>query len=153
MAKRSHSRAIVRAVPMRASAPVIRVSAPRAPRKKHRRSHVGGAAKLSQKTMMAAAIGGAALGFIDKQFPTLPTIPMIGRAGTIALVAYMLSGRGGIGAIAKDVALAGAAVAGYELGKEGKISGEIMGQGSGGVVDQVSGRGVYGQGGMVSSQV
>jgi hypothetical protein len=157
MAKRSSSRAIVRAVPMRASAPVIRVSAPRAPsRKKHRRSHsVGGSAKVTQKTMMAAAIGGAALGFVDKNFPTLPTIPMLGRAGTIALVAYMLAGRGGLGTIAKDVALAGAAVAGYELGKEGKISGgEIMGvPGAGGVMPQVSGRGVYGQGPMVSSQV
>jgi len=150
MAKRSHSRAIVRAVPMRAPAQVIRVSSPRAPRRKHRRSHsVGGTAKVTQKTMMAAALGGAALGFVDKNFPTLPTIPMIGRAGTIALIAYMLSGKGGIGSIAKDVALAGAAVAGYQLGHDGKVSGEEL---MGGPVPQVSGRGVYG-GGTVTSQV
>jgi len=114
---------------MRAPAPIVIRQTRAAPKKKHRRHHGhGGAQKVTQKTMMAAAIGGAALGFVDKQFPTLPTIPMLGRAGTIALVAYMLSGRGGLGAIAKDVALAGAAVAGYELGKEGKISGaEVMG--------------------------
>lgn len=149
MARSRARTAIVRATPLRtARAQVIRVSAPRAPRKHHRRSHgVGGGAKVTQKTMMAAALGGAALGFIDKNFPTLPTIPMIGRAGSIALIAYMLSGKGGIGAIAKDVALAGAAVAGYQLGHDGKVSGEIMGE----VMPQVSGRGVYG--GAVSSQV
>jgi hypothetical protein len=97
---------------------------------------------------MAAGLGGAVLGFIDKTFTTLPTIPILGRAGTIAMVAYFMSGRGGMGAIARDVALAGAAVAGYELGKEGKISGEVMGA----VSPQVSGRGSL-HGGMVSSQV
>jgi hypothetical protein len=149
MARRSSSRAIVRAVPMRAPSVVVRTVRAPAHRKKHRRSHsVGGSAKVTQKTMMAAALGGAALGFVDKNFPTLPTIPMIGRAGTIALIAYMLSGKGGIGSIAKDVALAGAAVAGYQLGHDGHVSGEIMGA----PVPQVSGgRGVYG--GTVSSQV
>jgi hypothetical protein len=131
MARRSHHKSaprtqIIRARPV---APIIRVSAPRAPahHRKHHRRHSVGAAKVNQKTLMAAAVGGAVLGFVDKSFPTLPTIPILGRAGTIALAAWMLSGRGGIGAIARDVALAAASVAGYELGKEGKVSGEIMG--------------------------
>jgi hypothetical protein len=143
MAKRTSTRtAIVRAIPMRAPAPIIKVSAPRAApsRKKHHRRHRGGGARaVNVKTMMGAAIGGAVMGFVDKSFTNLPTLPVIGRAGTIALAAYMLAskgGGGGIGAIARDVALAAAAVAGYELGKEGKVSGDVMG---GAIASQVSG--------------
>jgi hypothetical protein len=153
MAKRVAARsAIVRAAPMRAPQ-IIRVSAPRATTKKkhHRRRGGSGGHALNQKTLIGAAVGGAALGFIDKQFPTLPTIPMLGRAGTIAVIAYMLAGKGGgtFGGIARDVALAGAAVAGYELGGTGKVSGgdEVMG-----LAPQVSGRG-YVRGGTSASQV
>jgi len=152
MAKRTQSRsstAIVRAYPVRQAAPIIRVSAPRTTKKKHhRRSRVGGGGgTLNQKTMMAAAIGGAVMGFVDKNFPTLPTLPLLGRAGTIALAAYMLSGRGGIGSIARDVALAGAAVAGYELGKTGAVSGDgVMGE----VVPQVHGAGGHRAHGLAS---
>lgn len=75
--------------------------------------------------MMGTAIGGAVLGFIEKQFPTLPTVPLLGRAGTIALGAYFLGKQGsGSSPIFRDVALAGAAIAGYQLGKEGKVSGD-----------------------------
>ena len=78
--------------------------------------------------MIGAAIGGGALGFIEKTFPAIPTVPLLGKAGTIALVGYLCRNMGGvIGSVARDVALAGAAIAGYELGKEGKISGDIMG--------------------------
>lgn len=79
--------------------------------------------------MAATAFGGFALGFVDKNFPTLPTLPIIGRAGTIALAAYALGKWGGmnLGGLVRDVALAGAAVAGYEMGKDGKVSGEVMG--------------------------
>lgn len=72
--------------------------------------------------MTKGAIGGAVLGYIDKNVPQVPTIPMLGRAGSIALGAYMLSG--GKAGMAADVAIAGAVIAGYELGKDGKISGE-----------------------------
>lgn len=86
--------------------------------------------------MLGAGIGGAVLGFIEKSFPTLPTVPIIGRAGTIALGAYFLSRRGGMGGtILRDVALAASAVAGYQLGHTGKISGDVMGD----VAPQVSG--------------
>jgi len=86
---------------------------------------------------MGTAIGGAVLGFIEKQFPTLPTVPLLGRAGTIALGAHFLSkqGRRSSG-IFRDVALAGAAIAGYQLGKEGKVSGEDV---SGELAEQVRG--------------
>ena len=146
MAKRSAataSNAIVRTVAARPPTQIIQVRASRAPtthkKKKGHRRH-GGAAGLTNKTLMGAAIGGAALGFVDKQFPTLPTLPLVGRAGTIALIAWFLSKqRGGIGTIARDVALAGAAVAGYELGKEGKVSGVgyAVPQVSGGIARQI----------------
>ncbi len=86
--------------------------------------------------MLATAFGGFGLGFIDKHFPTLPTLPVIGRAGTIALGAYLVGRFTGmkLGGLTRDVALAGAAVAGYEMGKDGKVSGEVMG-----VPPQVSG--------------
>jgi hypothetical protein len=86
--------------------------------------------------MAATAFGGFALGFIDKNFPTLPTLPVIGRAGTISLAAYLLGKFGGVGlgGIVRDISLAGAAVAGYEMGSTGKVTGEVMG-----VPPQVSG--------------
>lgn len=78
--------------------------------------------------MFSAAIGGAALGFIDKSLPQLPTIPMLGRAGTIALGAYFFSrGKSGSGLI-RDIALAASAVAGYQLGNQGHVSGDIPNQ-------------------------
>jgi hypothetical protein len=132
MAKRST--AIVRTIPVRAPAPVIRIAAPRAPtagktkRRSHRRSSASGG--ITGKTVLSAGIGGAALGFIEKTFPNIPTVPVLGRAGTIALAAYFLSRRGGtgMGGIARDVALAAASIAGYQLGKTGKVSGdEVLG--------------------------
>ncbi len=83
---------------------------------------------MTGKTIIGAAIGGAALGFLEKSFPNLPTVPVLGRAGTIAVGAYFLSRRGGMGGtIMRDVALAGAVLAGYQLGKVGKIEGEYGG--------------------------
>lgn len=138
--RRSGSTAIVRAFPVRPVAPVIRIAAPRAtPQKKthRRRSSVSGA--ITPKTMIGAGIGGAVLGFIEKTFPNLPTVPIIGRAGTIAIGAYFLSRRGGLGGgqIMRDVALAGAVIAGYQIGKTGKVAGEIEGEDVSGIAAQV----------------
>jgi len=142
MAQRTAQRtAIVRAVPVRTAAPIIRVTTPRAAttkkKSKGRRHHAHASAHVNQKTIMAAAIGGAVLGFVDKSFPTLPTLPYIGRAGTIAIAAWALSGRSGIGHIARDVALAAAAVAGYELASTGKVSGGDIAPQVGGLASQV----------------
>jgi hypothetical protein len=136
MAKRKRAAArksgvqIIRAP--RAAAPIIKVSAPRAPaKKKHRRRRSGGhsVGSLNMRTMAGAALGGAVLGFIEKQFPNLPTVPLIGRKGTIALVAYFVARKGGrFGSIARDVGLAAAAIAGNELGSTGKVSGDVAPQ-------------------------
>jgi hypothetical protein len=121
-------------VPARAAAPVIKVSAPRAPSKpkaRRRRSGGGGhhSGGLNGRTMAGAALGGAALGFLEKQFPTLPTIPLIGRKGTIAVIAYFVAKKGGsLAHIARDVGIAAAAISGYELGGTGKISGDVADQ-------------------------
>jgi len=53
----------------------------------------------------------------------LPAIPLVGRKGALAIAAYYYSRHGG-GAIARDVAIAAAALSGYELGKSGTVSGE-----------------------------
>jgi hypothetical protein len=73
------------------------------------------------------ALGGAALGFIEKQWPNAPTVPYIGRAGTIALGCWFFGGKSKPGLL-RDIAIAGAVVAGYELGKFGKISGDVEGE-------------------------
>lgn len=85
--------------------------------------------------MVGSAIGGAALGLIEKLVPDLPTIPIIGRKGTIAIGAYFLHKHGVGGGVLRDVAVAAAVLAGYQLGKEGRIDGDVMGD----LAPQVSG--------------
>jgi hypothetical protein len=104
------------------------VSAPRAPshrkKKGHRRHSNGGS--LNQQTMINHGLGGVVYGFIEKNFgKQLPTLPVVGRAGSIALAAYMLAkGRSSSG-IVGDVARAAAVIAGYQLGTTGSISGPV----------------------------
>jgi hypothetical protein len=79
--------------------------------------------------MLSLAIGGAIYGFIEKSFPGLPTVPLVGRAGTVAIAAYFIGKRGGMGGgIVQDVGKAAAVIAGYQLGSTGKISGNIPSQ-------------------------
>jgi hypothetical protein len=92
---------------------------------------------LTPKHLLGVAIGGAVYGFIEKKWgASMPTIPIIGKAGTITVAAYFLSKRGGMGGgMIRDVAIAGAVVAGYQLGSTGKVSGDIEGE----LADQVHG--------------
>jgi hypothetical protein len=137
MAKKAHRKAstsvqVIRAVPTRAPAPIINIRPPRAaPKKKHhRRRGSAGGGGLTIQHIVAAGIGGFALGFVKKTFPTLPTVPILGRSGTIALGAYLL--RSHVRSpIVRDIALAAAAVAGNELGSTGTISGDVAPQVSG----------------------
>ncbi len=130
------------------SAQIIRYTAPRqvapivirtraAPTKHHKKHrHHGGGAALTQQRLISLALGGAVFGFIEKSFGAqLPTLPVVGRAGTITLAAYYFS-KGKSGGILRDVATAGAVLAGYQIGSTGKISGdEVLGS----IVPQVSG--------------
>lgn len=76
--------------------------------------------------MIGAGIGGYIFGFIETKFPNLPTLPVVGRAGTIAIACHFLRKQGGFGhgTLVRDVGNAAAVIAGYQLGKTGKISGD-----------------------------
>ena len=104
--------------------PVRRRSSSPRRRKRSRRSNyarVGGQSSSYKNRLLGTAIGGLAYGFIEKSFPQLPTIPLLGKSGTVALACYFF---GGSHNIVKDVGIAAAAIAGYSLGKDGKISGD-----------------------------
>lgn len=70
--------------------------------------------------MVQGALGGAGYGLIEKMFPNLPTVPLLGKAGTVALACYFFRPKG----ILADVGFAAAVLAGYQLGKDGRISGD-----------------------------
>jgi hypothetical protein len=133
MAKRTQSRAMaIYSPPARQQAPIIRIAAPRpvatkAPKKGRRRHHSSDSGGMGGgiKTMMGVLGGGAALGFIEQQSwaSAFPQLPLVGRKGAIAIGAYLLAKKGIGGAIMRDIAIAAAAISGYQLGKEGKVSG------------------------------
>lgn len=120
-------------------APIIRVAAPAAPRapiRRHRRrrSHGGGgshAGGLVSNESFQMAIGGAVYGFAVKSgiVAKLPEIPLLGRTGTAAIILDYWSRHGG-GRFARSAAHAAAAIAGYQLGADGKISGDATTPGS-----------------------
>lgn len=118
-------------------APIIRVAAPRAaPIRRHqrrRRSHGGGshAGGLVSNESFQMAIGGAVYGFAVKSgiVAKLPEIPLLGRTGTAAIILDYWSRHGG-GRFARSAAHAAAAIAGYQLGADGKISGDATTPGS-----------------------
>lgn len=137
MAKRKRrvvsSRATVSPRIIKAAAPIIRVSAPRAPAK--RRSPVrrrrrgmtssgGGIGGIISGEAIQMAIGGAMYGYAVKSgiVDKLPAIPVLGRTGTAAILLDYWARHGG-GQLAHRAARAAAAIAGYQLGHEGKISG------------------------------
>jgi hypothetical protein len=134
MAKKRTSTAIttVRATPVRTQTPIIRIATPRPVQaskpkraKSHRRSKGGGGMGYDEKALLMVGAGGAALGFIESTSiaEMLPDIPIVGKKGAITIAAYFL-GRQGIGGdIVKKVAFAGAAICGYQLGKEGEVTG------------------------------
>jgi hypothetical protein len=72
--------------------------------------------------MLGAAIGGLGYGMLEKYMgEQIPSLPLLGKSGTIAAVIYFAGGRNDI---INDIGIAAAAIAGYSLGKEGKITGE-----------------------------
>lgn len=116
-------------------APVIKVSAPRAPATTHKkkgRRRGGAHGAMNQSSMQAHAVGGFVYGIVEKNFGAqIPTLPLIGRAGSIALACYFFGkGKGGL---VRDVGNAAAVIAGYQFGTTGKISGV------GSIAPQVSG--------------
>jgi hypothetical protein len=125
--RRSSTRTQIVRVPSapRVSAPIIQVRAPAAPRHSKKRSsgkrRGSGKSRGGHGELVASAMGGAALGFIERQFPNLPTVPLLGRKGTIALIAHYFRGKF---PMAREISIVAAGLAGYELARDGRISGE-----------------------------
>ena len=86
---------------------------------------MGGGLVSNESIQMA--IGGALYGFAVKSglVAKLPEIPVLGRTGTAAILLDYWSRHGG-GMLAHRAARAAAAIAGYQLGAEGKISGDFV---------------------------
>lgn len=110
-------------------APIVRVTAPRPVRRRRggrRRSGGGriGSGLISNETVQMA-IGGVAYGYAVKLgiVEKLPAIPIIGRTGAAALLLDYASRHGG-GELCRRASRAAAAIAGYQLGHEGKITGD-----------------------------
>lgn len=116
---------------VKAAAPIIRVSAPRAParkrpvRRRRKSGGGGGIGGIVSGEAIQMAIGGALYGYAVKSglVAKLPAIPVLGRTGTAAILLDYWSRHGG-GQIAHRAARAAAAIAGYQLGHEGVISGD-----------------------------
>jgi hypothetical protein len=74
---------------------------------------------------MQLAIGGAVYGYIVKQglVDKLPALPFFGRTGTAAIMLDYWARHGG-GNIVHKASRAAAAIAGYQLGHDGTISGD-----------------------------
>jgi hypothetical protein len=105
--------------PSHAKPIVVRVGGGTTKKKHHGgRRKVGGSVK---NRMMGAAIGGFAVGQIEKMFPNLPTLPVVGKKGAIALGVMFMS-KSTTGIIA-DIGFAAAVMAGYEFATTGKVSG------------------------------
>jgi hypothetical protein len=118
------------AVPSAPSAPAKRrrSSSPRrsAPKKRgRRRASSGGGISLGRggygNQLIGHGLGGFAVGFIEKTFPNLPVLPIVGKKGAIAIAAYFLQGRH---PIIGDIGKSAAAIAGYQLGFSGTITGD-----------------------------
>lgn len=119
------------------SAPqVIQVSSPRrsgggrrkrkAPRRRRGSGKgVGSSGGLNQQTLIGAGIGGFAFGMIIKNFPQLPTVPILGKAGTVALLALFAKGKI---PYSKEIGIAAASIAGYQMGTEGHVLGDVAPQ-------------------------
>lgn len=132
MAKRSYGRSagLVRYVHPKPVMPTIRVAMPRAPSGRLARHVKRGARRITSeasqnKHRFGAIAAGFALGYMQKNGWSLPAIPMLGQAGTLAVAAYF-GGKWMKSRMLSHAATGLAAVAAYELGKDGSIAGYDM---------------------------
>ena len=121
----SAGKGVVVVTPPSASAPVRRRRSSGAITRRSkgtRRRRSSGSSEGSYKNkLMGVGMGGLAYGYLEKSFPQIPTIPFLGKSGTVAVACYFFGAKH---PLIKDVGIAAAAIAGYSLGKEGKVSGE-----------------------------
>lgn len=70
-----------------------------------------------------AIIGAFVLGMLDKSGTKVPTIPLLGRAGTLGVGAYYASKHMHMPML-NHAATGFLCIAAYEMGREGKVSGD-----------------------------
>lgn len=112
-------------------APIVRIAAPRVvkARRRHRRRRASSGGRIGggliSNESVQLAIGGALYGYAVKAgiVAKLPALPLLGRTGTAAIVLDYF-GRHGGGQMCVKAAHAAAAIAGYQLGSEGTITGD-----------------------------
>ncbi len=118
MAKTASRQIIYRPAPA-PKVQVVRVSSPKPAKRAKRRASGGGGGGAP---IHYIAAGGLALGLLEKADLGLPTIPLLGKTGTLALGLYVYS-RMSKSRLARDLASGAAAVAAYQLARDGGISG------------------------------
>ncbi len=102
---------------------VVREQAARVAKRVKGARRGGAAGTTLQSDMRKMAIGGAAVGIVEKFFGSkIPAIPYVGRKGAIALGVYFFKPKAGL---LRDVGLAAAVLSGYQFAKENKIDGEF----------------------------
>lgn len=123
----SAARPIVIQTPAAPPARRRRASKPKRKTSRRRKSSSAGpgSGQLTNQALFNGAIGGFGFGFIEKQFPNLPTLPVVGRAGTIAIAARYL-GKGV--PFAAQIGFAAAVIAGYQMGTQGHVLGDVVPQ-------------------------
>ena len=74
---------------------------------------------------MPVVAGAGVLGFLKKSgiMDQVPSLPVVGRIGAVAIIGHLWHRNGG-GQLARDVSLAAAAIAAYQLTSKGEIDGE-----------------------------
>lgn len=124
MARKTAALTVVRPIPMGGPRSItVKVPRPRAapahkPKRHHRRHHSGGGGFMTQ--VGYPGLAGLVLGYIDKGGIAVPTVPLLGRAGTLALAAWIFRKHH---STLPHMAGGFAAIALYELEREGSISG------------------------------
>jgi hypothetical protein len=124
---------IIRSPAPRAAAPIVVVPSPQrrstggrrrssSKGRRHGRARRFAGSQNTKDVMMKVAIGGAAYALLEKEMPSFPTVPVLGRAGTVALGAYLLGGKKA--GLARDLAIASSVIAAYQFLKDGKIAGD-----------------------------
>jgi hypothetical protein len=124
-------------VTVRAASPLARRSSvprtiTRYVKVKSRRKHGGGgggilAGAATHSQILAPAIGGFAVAKLEDSsiMDSLPTLPLLGKKGTACLAIHLF--RPHATGILRDIKIALAVMSGYELGKNGEISGPFAG--------------------------
>jgi len=137
MAKRKKKTATrvvhVAASPRAPAAVIVRQSAPKPARRGRGRgqrrspSLVSGGGIVSQP-VLNGFIGGGAFGMLVKSgmVDKLPVVPLIGRTGLAAILLDQAAKRGLMPHLTRPAAVAAGVLAGYQLGHDGKITGDDL---------------------------